>query len=302
MRTHALSSNQRGNLMTIGQALKKTADRLTLARIPDADVEAEYFLTHLLACRRHELFINGQRLLTASENAAIEDFIKRRLKREPIQYIIGSVDFHGLEFKVTRDVLIPRPETELLVDEAAKAVLSHGQDAAAVDLCTGSGCVAVALAVVAPKITVYAVDVSPAALKIAQENADRRGVAGRVRFAQGDLFTPLDNLIPKASAYIIVSNPPYVSEDDYNRLQPEIRLFEPRSALVSGQDGLEFYRRIIKGAPDYLSRNGLLMMEIGYGQADRIKEIIEADGRYEAFEAVRDLAGIERVLKARIKG
>ncbi|OGQ52196.1 MAG: protein-(glutamine-N5) methyltransferase, release factor-specific [Deltaproteobacteria bacterium RIFCSPLOWO2_02_FULL_53_8] len=307
--------------MTIGQALNETAKRLKLAGIPDAGVEAEYFMTHLLACRRHELFLNGKRLLTASEDSAIEEFIKRRLKREPIQYIIGSVEFHGLEFKVTRDVLIPRPETELLVDEAAKAALSYGQDAVVIDLCTGSGCIAISLAAAAPNTTVYAIDISQAALKVAQENGERLGMADRVKFIHGDLFAPLNAISHpplengrgthakrrgsgefEAGAYIIVSNPPYISEEEYNRLQPEIRLFEPSSALVSGHDGLEFYRRIIKDSPDYLSRNGLLMMEAGFGQADRIKAILEADGRYEAFEAVKDLAGIERVVKARIKG
>lgn len=287
--------------MTIGEALKEIAKRLTLSGISDAGIEAEYFLTHLLAYRRHELFLNNSKLLTASNCAAIEVFLKRRADREPIQYIIGSVEFHGLEFKVTQDVLIPRPETELLVDEAAKAALLQGQGCIAVDMCTGSGCVAVALAVAAPKITVYAVDISTAALKVAQDNANRLGAAGRIRFGQGDLFEPLVVLIPKTGADIIVSNPPYVSEDDFKELEPEIRLFEPRSALVSGPDGLEFYRRLIKGSPDYLSRNGRLIMEAGYGQAERIKEIIEADGRYEAFETVRDLAGIKRVVKARIK-
>lgn len=301
MPVYALSSNHRGKIMTIGQALKETADRLKLAGIPDADVEAQHFLTHLLTCRRHELFLNNRKDLAASETSAIEEFIKRRLRREPIQYIIGSVEFHGLEFKVNQDVLIPRPETELLVDEAVKAACSREQEVRVIDLCTGSGCVAVALAVIVPKISVYAVDISQAALDIAQENANRLGAAGRILFAEGDLFTPLVNLIQRNTVDIIVSNPPYVSAEDYNKLQPEIRLFEPRSALVSGAQGLEFYNRIIKDGPEYLSRKGLLMMEAGYGQAERIVEIIKADGRYEALETIKDLAGIERVIKARIR-
>jgi len=285
--------------MRVGQALKDITERLAQAKVPDAATEAEYFLTHLLSCRRHELYLDSQRQLDVSQSTSIEGFIGRRLKREPVQYITGSVEFHGNEFTVTRDVLIPRPETELLVDEAIKALPPHG--GTAVDLCTGSGCIAIAIALSAAKTKLYAIDNSATALKIAADNAARLNVAGRIRFCQGDLFSPLEGLMPEAKADVIVSNPPYVSLADYEGLQPEIRLFEPRSALVAGPDGLEFYRRIIKDAGLYLARGGRLMMEAGYGQAGRIKAIFDADGRYEGFEAIKDLAGILRVVKARVK-
>lgn len=286
-------------ITNLGEALKEITERLARAGLADATTEAEYFLTHLLSCRRHELYLDAKRLLDPSQSSSIEGFIKRRLEREPVQYITGSTEFHGHEFTVTRDVLIPRPETELLVDEAIKALPSNS--GTAIDLCTGSGCIAIAIALALPKTRLYAIDNSEAALNIARLNAARLNAADRIRFAQGDLFAPLKGLMPDIKADVIVSNPPYISQTDYEGLEPEIRLFEPHNALVAGTDGLEFYRRIIKDAGLYLCKGGWLMMEAGYGQAGRIRGLFDADCRYEGFEALKDLAGILRVVKARLK-
>lgn len=284
---------------TVSVALDLAIKTLTGAGIPDARVEAEYFLTHLLACKRHELFLNPDRPLDAEESALLTAFIQRRLGREPVQYITGVVEFYGLELRVTKDVLIPRPETELLVDAAMQTLPQKAS--VAIDLCTGSGCIAVALAVKIPDITIFATDISAETLKVAEENAVAHNVSDRVHLLQGDLYTALDDAGVKGRADLILSNPPYVADDEYARLQPEIRLYEPRTALLAGPDGLEFYRRIINGAGRYLAPKGCIIMEAGYGQADRIREIIEADGRYADFEIKKDLAGIERVVKARLK-
>lgn len=284
---------------TVSVALDLAIKTLTGAGIPDARVEAEYFLTHLLACKRHELFLNPDRPLDAEESALFTAFIQRRLGREPVQYITGVVEFYGLELRVTKDVLIPRPETELLVDAAMQTLPQKAS--VAIDLCTGSGCIAVTLAVKIPDITIFATDISASALKVAEENAVAHNVSDRVHLLQGDLYAALDDAGVEGRADLILSNPPYVADDEYARLQPEIRLYEPRTALLAGPDGLEFYRRIINGAGLYLAPKGCIIMEAGYGQADRIREIIEADGRYADFEIKKDLAGIERVVKARLK-
>lgn len=292
--------NGKKNPMTVTGALELAIKSLTGAGIPDARPETEYFLTHLLACKRHELFLNPDRPLDAEETASFMAFIQRRLAREPVQYITGVVEFYGLEFMVTKDVLIPRPETELLVDAAMQTLPQKAS--IAIDLCAGSGCIAVTLAVKIPDINVYATDISADALKVAEENAATHNVLDRVHLLQGDLYAALDDAGVKDRADLILSNPPYVSDGEYAKLQPEIRLHEPRTALLAGPDGLEFYRRIINGAGRYLAPKGCIVMEAGYGQADRIKEIIEANGRYAGFEIKKDMAGIERVVKARLKG
>ncbi|MBI5561726.1 MAG: peptide chain release factor N(5)-glutamine methyltransferase [Deltaproteobacteria bacterium] len=284
---------------TTADAIAQASGTLRAAGIQDGRAEAEFFLTHLLGCKRHELYLGAGRVLNAEERGAFADFIARRLRREPAQYIAGVTEFHGLEFKAAPEALIPRPETELLVNEALSSGLQR--DAVIIDLCTGSGCVAVTIAVKLPYVTALATDISSGTLKVAEENAKRHGIAHRVRFIEGDLFAPLAGLALEGQASLILSNPPYVAEAEFEGLQPEVRDYEPRSALVAGPDGLEFYRRIIKDAPAFLTPGGWLMVEIGYGQAGRAADLFNADGRYNKVEVKKDLSGIERVVKARLR-
>jgi release factor glutamine methyltransferase len=225
-----------------------------------------------------------------------------------LQYIIGKEEFRGLEFKVTRDTLIPRPETELLVEQAvllAQTMKIADGCGIFIDLCTGSGCVAVSLAKEIPYAVVYATDISSGALETARENAKRHGVANRVIFVEGDLFAPLIPFDLYGKASFILSNPPYVAKADFEKLQPEIKDYEPAGALLAGQDGLEFYRRIIPGSLDYLKQGGYLIMEIGYGQAKDLLRLIEENGSnpfkgmFSEMEFIKDQHGIDRVLRAR---
>ncbi len=265
-------------------------------------VEAEYLLSFVLKAKRHELFTGSERVMTEKEIDEYEGFIKRKTLREPSQYITGETEFRGLSFKVTPQVLIPRPETELLVEEAVNILKGLKSKGIVIDLCTGSGCIATSIAKELDNVLVYAVDISKEALKVAGINAARHNVGSRVKFMEGDLFTPLAGLGLKGKADIIVSNPPYISKDEIEKLPPEIKDFEPVQALQGGADGLEFIRRIIIGSPEYLTPGGYLIMEIGWNESPAVKEIILKSWAYGDIEIKKDLSGIERVVKAGYRG
>lgn len=282
----------------VREALKRAVERLEAAGVPGPAAEAEFLLTHLLRIKRHELFLNPEKLLTNEEASTLDSFLNRRAAREPAQYITGETEFRGLAFGVTRAVLIPRPETELLVDEALKAAeqFKGKGTVTAIDLCAGSGCIAVSFAKELPESRVYATDVSKAALDVARGNAARNGVAEMIEFLEGDLFAPLAGV----KAHLILSNPPYVTARDMELLEPEVAQWEPHAALYGGEDGLDFYRRIVSGAPAHLLPGGFLIMEIGWAQAPALRELLDKDGRFTEIEIRKDYAGIERVVRARV--
>ncbi|MBI5588176.1 MAG: peptide chain release factor N(5)-glutamine methyltransferase [Deltaproteobacteria bacterium] len=286
---------------TIKEALSLAAMELSKADVPDPLAEAEYLLTHILGCKRHGLFLNPSRLLTDSEAAAFTAYMERRKKREPAQYITGEVEFRGHTFMVTRATLIPRPETELLVDEALAAAKPQGGETVVVDLCTGSGCIAVSVAKELAGSRVYAADVSTDAIKAARGNASLNGVAEKVGFFIGDLFKALPEDL-KGKVDIILSNPPYVARSEMQGLAPEVKDYEPETALCGGAEGLDFIERIIDGAPEYLKKGAYLIMEIGFGQSEKVKELASKDGRYEKIEVRKDYSGIDRVFIARVRG
>ena len=290
------------NTLTIGQALIEAAGRLTTAGITGARFDAERLLCRVMNCKRHVLFVNSRETLRIDSLSRFLDYVERRALREPLQYITGEEEFRGLAFNVTRDTLIPRPETELLVEEALSLALSLKDDCGIfIDLCTGSGCVAVSIAKEMPRAVIYATDISQGALAVARENAEKHKVADRITFVQGDLFTPLEALCLREAASFILSNPPYVAKGDFENLQPEIKDYEPAAALLAGEDGLEFYRRIIPASPDYLKQGGYLIMEIGCGQAKSLSDMIARSRMFAGVEFIKDPQGIERVLRARKK-
>lgn len=286
---------------TTGEALRTVFTALSKAGVPEARTESEFVLIHVLGAKRHELFLDAMRELTPQEEKTLDDTVRRRTAREPSQYIFGEAYFRGLDIKVTRDVLIPRPETELLVEEAVKEAGALKGEIIIIDLCTGSGCIAVAASREIPGSLVYATDISPAALDVAQENARKNGVADRVRSFQGDLFDALPDEV-KGKAKMVISNPPYIAEAEIETLEPEVKDFEPVPALSGGPDGLDFIRRIIKEAPAFLAPNGLLLMETGYGQAKNVMALAEGQGAYKDIGIIKDYGKIERILKARRKG
>ena len=219
----------------------------------------------------------------------------RRAAREPLQYLLGSQEFCGLDFLVDRSVLIPRPETELLVEQ----VIQHNlrtRPLIIADIGTGSGCIAVALARALPTAVFYATDRSLAALRIAEHNATRHGVKDRVRFLVGDLLEPLRAHRLEGKVAAVVSNPPYIADRELLELQPEVRMFEPRVALAGGGDGLEFHRRLLSDAGEFLAPGGLLVFEVGQGKAGPLSEIAVAQGGYARAGLVRDAAGLDRVV------
>lgn len=286
--------------MNIGESIRWAEEALTLAGVTEARGEAEYLLMHVIGCKRHTLFIEASKMLSEDQEAVFKGFIERRAKREPSQYITGEAEFYGFTFRVTKDTLIPRPETELLVDEAIKCALflAGKKPLTIIDLCTGSGCIAVTTALKLPDSLVYATDISKAALKVAAQNATLNNVADRIIFLEGDLFAALNgDGTPARKADIILSNPPYISQAELEGLDLEVIGYEPKSALYGGPDGLAFYRRIIAEAPERLSEGGFLLLEMGFGQDKDIKSLMEKERRYTDITVLKDYSGIERVIK-----
>lgn len=281
-------------IWTVIASLKWASGYLSSQNIPDAYMEAEYLLAYALNYSRKEILLDPDKVLETYEVRRFTDYIYRRGMREPAHYIIGEVEFRGHIFKVNNNVLIPRPETELLVEEAVKSV---GKGLTVLDLCTGSGCIAISIAKELPLCKVYAVDISDRAIKIAQENAQMNSVGDRVTFLTGDLFSAVEHIGLNGKIDLIVSNPPYVSNIEMNELQPEIKNYEPALALYGGEDGLDFYRRIVHEAPSYLSPGGDLMMELGYGEAEGVRSLFENEKFFTGIEIIKDLAGIDRVIK-----
>ncbi len=225
-----------------------------------------WLLEHALAVRSHQLVSRTDRLVSPDARSQVESLVARRVAREPLQYLLGTQEFCGLEFSVGPAVLIPRPETELLIHHVIDYVqtLSH---ATIVDVGTGSGCVAITLAARLNGRRIFAIDRSPEALGVAQVNAMRHGVRDRIEWLEGDLLAPLRGRLSERAVDVIVSNPPYISESDWAGLEPEVRVFEPRMALVGGEQGTEFHERLLHESQEFLVPGGLLVMEIGAGQA-----------------------------------
>jgi release factor glutamine methyltransferase len=228
---------------------------------------------------RLKLYLNFSRLLTEVELDALRGMVQRRAVREPLQHILGSTSFCGLEMTVTREVLVPRPETELLAERAWEFLRQReaGRQAPAqvLDFGTGSGCVAIALAVQVPQAQVHALDISEAALRVARENALRHQVAERITFYTSDGFASLPNGL---KFDLLVSNPPYIPSAEINTLEPEVREHDPRVALDGGGDGLDYYRRLAVETPPLLTSEGHLMLEFGDGQEEALREIFPAPG------------------------
>lgn len=274
---------------------------LTKAGISNSDNEAVWILESVLGLDRLMLHLRKNEAVEEPSRSYAMALFKRRASREPLQYVLGTQEFCGLDFQVTPDVLIPRPETELLV-EVVRQKCADISEALIADIGTGSGCVAIALARALPEATLYATDCSPQALALAQENAKRHGVQNRVTFLTGNLLDPIQLLGLQGHLDAIVSNPPYISDANLATLQPEIRLFEPRLALDGGNDGLVFHRRLVREAANFLKSDGLLAIEVGQGQARHVSGLAQDGENYYNVRTFLDMAGIERVVSARKKG
>lgn len=276
-------------IWTTLKVLGWTKEFLASRGVENARLEAEWLLCAVTGLDRVGLYLNFEKPLDAEELAAYRAMVARRGRREPLQHILGTQEFCGLEFEVTPDVLIPRHDTEVLVTEA----LARMPEAQSIlDIGTGSGCIAVALAHRLPGASVTALDISEAALMVARRNAGRNGVT--IEFLQGSLFEP----VAGRQFDLIVSNPPYIPSSDIETLEPEVRDFDPRGALDGGPDGLDVYRSLIPAAATVLSPGGLLLLEVGLGQAADVVQMFRAAGSYDEPISASDGAGIERVVGA----
>ena len=260
-------------------------------------LDAELLIAHVLELDRVRLYMDLDRPLSTAELSALRALVARRRLREPVAYLIGRREFYRRPFAVSPAVLIPRPDTETLV-ERALALLPPDQPARALDLCTGSGAIAITLAAERPELQVDATDLSPAALELARNNAETLGGTERIQFYEGDLFAAL----PGGARYrLIAANPPYVPTGELPGLAPELR-HEPQLALAAGADGLDALRRLCAGVADWLEPGAALLFEVGQGQAPAVLELLGRVPELHALQAHRDLGGIERVVEARRVG
>lgn len=268
--------------------------------IADAVREAELIMMHCLRIDKVAFYRDNPQI-SERHLSKIDGLLKRRSKREPLHYIVGHTEFYGLKIKVGQGVLIPRSETELLVEEAIKLFTVHRSLLTILDLCTGSGCLALALGKAFPDAHIYGTDTSETAIKYAKENAEINEIKN-VTFLRGNLFEPIKKLFTVHRSLftfdLIISNPPYIKKNDIKELQPEIKDWEPIEALNGGEDGLDYYRAIISKARDYLKEGGCLMFELGIDQADAVRKMAE-DAGFMDISLKKDYAGIERILIAR---
>jgi release factor glutamine methyltransferase len=279
---------------TVGRVVRWAADDFRAKGIESPRLEAELLLAQALDTDRMRIIVDAARELEPAELARYRELIQRRRKGEPVAYIRGQKEFFGRVFHVDKRVLVPRPDTEILVEVALRRTASFPLAARYLDLCTGSGCVAISLARERPTTKLLAVDLSPDALVVARENAIRLGAVHQIAWLAGDLFRPLESISgPKLD--LVVANPPYIAEGEIASLSVDIRAFEPHLALSGGPDGLDVTRRIVAEAPGHLRRGGVLAVEMGTGQTERVKELFVAAGFTEVV-VDKDYGGHERVV------
>jgi release factor glutamine methyltransferase len=281
---------------TVLKLLQWTTDYFQRNNVPEPRTSAEVLLAHVLAQDRLFLYLNYDRPMETSELAAYRACIKRRLGGEPNQYITGLQEFWSLPIRVSPDVLIPRPETEVLVEAVLELLDKADPNVDIVDLGTGSGAIAIALARELPAARIVATDLSMAALHLAQENAKLNQVNERIFFVRTDMFAGIPGGPQKFK--VLVTNPPYISHAEIAKLPPEIRDFEPHHALEGGPDGLTAIRHIIAEAPTVLSQAGALCMEMGAGQAESVSALVLESQEYRKFYIRKDYSGLDRVLVA----
>jgi len=275
--------------VTLAEALHAAQSRLREAGIDDAGLEAEVLLRHALDLDRAQLYARLHEGLDETHRADFQRLINRRVAHEPTAYIVGHKEFYGIDLEVTPDALVPRPETELLVDEALR-VAPDGPCAIA-DVGTGCGAIAVALATRLPQAVIYAIDDSERALALAARNVERFGLTSHIRLLRGDLLDPLPEAVD-----LIVANLPYVKTRDWETLPPEIREHEPRAALDSGPNGTEALERLLRVAPSYLRPKGRLLAEIAWDEGELLVEVARECFPRARVTIEKDLAGLDRIL------
>jgi release factor glutamine methyltransferase len=280
---------------TPGFFVKKGVDQPRLA--------AELLLSHVLGVARIQLYTGYDKVVGEAQLARFRDLVKRAGEQEPIAYLTGSAHFFSLEFSVNRDVLIPRPDTETLVENVLQTVRHQPglESPRVLDLCTGSGCVACAIAKNLKSAMVWAIDISPNAAEVAKKNVEQLGLTDRVTIEVGDLFDPIKTLVDARPFDLIVGNPPYISTDQLPGLDKSVREYEPMLALDGGVDGLVIHRRILAKAPDHLMPGGMVFLEIAFDQASAAKEMASGFQAFGNSRILKDFGGRDRVLALQLK-
>ena len=283
----------------IKNALRWGVDYLKDNGVDSPKLDAEILLMYSLNIDRTKLYLFSDKILNAKEREIYKGCVERRSKREPVAYITGHKEFMSLDFKLTKAVLVPRPETEILVEETLRECAQRKDKKSFIrilELGTGSGIIAVSLAKAIKQITLVATDISLEIIKVAVENAHLHKVNDKITFFLGRY---LQGIKQKENQFdFIVSNPPYLSKSDWERAQPEIREHEPPDSLLGGEDGMDFYRTIIPDTSNLLSEDGCLLLEVGIGQTEIVSGMIEKTASYSRVELIKDLSGIKRVVKA----
>ena len=285
------------------EVLNWATDCLRDHGIQNPRLNAELLLAYSLNVSREGLYVHLHDPIGEEEKKALEEMINRRLSGEPLQYILGHQEFWSIDLRVDPRVLIPRADTEFLVEEALSILskISSEKPPTVLEIGTGSGAVAISLAREVRNVFLVATDISRKALRLARQNAKENAVLEKIAFIHGDLFSPFRLLEEREPFDLILSNPPYIARSEIGNLAREVKDFEPIIALDGGEDGFDFHRRIISRCPKYLRRGGWLLLEVGQGQACEGSEMLEKTGRFSPIERIQDLSGIERVLKAQKK-
>jgi release factor glutamine methyltransferase len=277
------------------EALQSVTQTLSRAGIADASVEAELLLGHILGISKTQLYIEPERSLTSVETEHLRRLVRRRLDHEPAAYILGHCEFYGIDFYIDCHTFIPRPETELLVEKAvelAQCISHQGKRITIADVGTGCGAIAISLALALPQAKIYATDISASALQVAEMNCRRHAVSSQVELWQGYLLEPLSQPVD-----MIVANLPYIKSCEFRDLSPEVRNFEPTTALAGGEDGLGKIQQILEQMPGKLNYGGCFLLEIGQGQGRMVTSLINSYFPQASMELISDLGGIERVVK-----
>ncbi len=283
---------------TIQKLLAWITGFLAEKNIDSPRLSAELLLSHVLSLKRIELYTRFDAVVEQDKLSVLRGLVKRAGQNEPVAYLVGKTEFYSIELDITPDCLIPRPETELLVERAIEFLRTRQGPQLVCDLCTGSGCIAVAIAKNFPDAHITATDISDAALSVAARNIEKHALADRVDLLCGDLFDPILPQLDKSPFDLIVCNPPYVSASEYEALEPNVRDYEPRIALHAGPAGLDIYKRVAEKADAFLKPDGALILEIGHAQGPALRQLLESSTRFADIRIEKDFHNNDRIVTA----
>jgi release factor glutamine methyltransferase len=284
---------------TIQKLLSWITEHFAEKGIDSPRLSAELLLSHVLGLKRIELYTQFDKPVGKEHLDRLRDLVKRAAEHEPVAYLVGKTEFYSLELNVAPDCMIPRPETELLTERAIEFLRGRKGPQFVCDLCTGCGCIAAAIAKNHTDCRIIATDICGAALSIAAQNIDKYRLQERITLLCGDLFEPIVPQLDVSKFDLIVCNPPYVSEPEFEKLEKNVKHYEPRLALYAGQDGLDVYRRICEKVGDFLKPDAALMLEIGYAQGRAVKELLDATGVFAEIKVEKDFHNNDRIVTAR---